>query len=345
MNFTKTKQAHSSAFTIIELLVAVGVTALLVSLMLTIVTNVMGGWSRSSGTLTSGNQARTVLDMITSDLQSMIIRRDGDVWLVASIQTSPVGDAWGTSGKPGTTASSSAANSSLYLPTLPAVTTPVTQPPAIDDYRFGKGGVWLRMITTVPDTNASGDPTKISAPRAVAYQIIRTKATTATNAEERYLFYRSEVSPDVTFTAGYNLLDSTKYYGSGVGSLLRTPTSATDKSTWLVANNVVDFGVRFFTRRSTGDLDPIFPKPTDLSFAATTPDSTKTGPGPDATPVRQIPDVAEVFIRILTDEGVNQIALLESAPTGYTPPGTWWDIVQANSRVYTRRIEIKSKGL
>ncbi|MEZ0217251.1 MAG: hypothetical protein ACAH89_08955 [Rariglobus sp.] len=311
--------------------------------MLTIVTNVMGGWSRSSGTLTSGNQARTVLDMITGDLQSMVLRRDGNVWLVASIQTSPAGEAWDTSGKPGTTASSSDANSSLYLPAFPAVTTPATQPPVMEDYRFGKGGVWLRMITTVPDTNAG--LTTISAPRAVAYQIIRTKATTAANAEERYLFYRSEVSPDVTFTNGYNLLDSTKYYSSGTGSALRTPTSGTDKSTWLVANNVVDFGIRFFTRRSTGDLDPVYPKPSDLSFAATTPDSTNAGPGPDATPVRQIPDVAEVFIRILTDEGVNQIALLENAPSGYTAPGTWWDIVQANSRVYTRRVEIKAKGL
>lgn len=339
MNFTRTQKSRSSAFTIIELLVAVGVTALLVSLMLTIVSNVMGGWSRSSGTLTAGNQARTVLDMITSDLQSMVLRRDGNVWLVASIQTSPSGNAWGASQKPATTSSSSDANSSLNLPALPAVTSPVTQPPAMEDYRFGKGGVWLRMITNVPDTNTAGDLTRISAPRAVAYQIIRAKATSATNAEERYLFYRSELTPDVTFTTGYNLLDSTKYYSSGTGSILRTPTSD-----MLVANNVVDFGVRFFTRRSTGELDPVFPKPTDLSFAATT-DSTKVGPGPDATPVRQIPDVAEVFIRVLTDEGVNQIALLENAPSGYTAPGTWWEIVNANSRVYTRRVEIKAKGL
>jgi type II secretory pathway pseudopilin PulG len=341
MNFIKYRKARSSAFTIIELLVAVGVTALLVSLMLTIVTNVMGGWSRSSGTLTAGNQARTVLDMITSDLQSLVLRRDGNVWLVASIQTSPSGEAWDPSGKLATTSSSSDPNSSLYLP---ALTTPVAQPPNIEDYRFGKAGVWLRMITNVPDTNASGDLTKLSAPRAVAYQIIRTKATASANAEEHYLFYRSELSPDVTFTTGYNLLDSTKYYTSGAGSILRTPTSGSDKSTWLVANNVVDFGVRFFTRRSTGELDPVFPNTNDLSFAATT-DTTKVGPGPDATPVRQIPDVAEVFIRILTDEGVTQIALMENAPAGYTAPGSWWDVVLANSRVYTRRVEIKAKGL
>ncbi len=338
MILTKTGASRSSsAFTIIELLVAVAVTALLVSLMLTIVVNITGGWSRSSGTLTSGNQARTVMDMITSDLQSAIMRRDGNVWLVSTIQAVPSGDAWGNSGKPATPSSSSAVDSSLYVPALPAVATPPNQPPNLEDYRFGKGGMWLRLITNVPDTNAN--LTKMSAPRAVAYQIIRRKVTTAANAEERYLLYRSELSPDITFTTGYNLLDSTKYYSSGAGSILRNPT---DDS--LVANNVVDFGVRFFTRRSTGELDPVFPDTGTLSFAATS-DTSKAGPGPDASPVRQIPAVAEIFIRILTDEGANQIALLENAPSGYTAPGTWWEIALANSRVYTRRVEIKASGL
>lgn len=280
------------------------------------------------------------MDMITSDLQSAVLRRDGNVWLVSSIQTSPSGDAWSGSGKPATATSTSGVNSSFYTPALPAVATPPSQPPNLEDYRFGKGGMWLRLITTVPDTNAVGDLSKLSAPRAVAYQIIRRKVTSVPGAEERYLLYRSELTPDLTFTAGYNLLDSTKYYASGIGSILRAPTDDC-----LVANNVIDFGVRFFTRRSTGELDPVFPNNAGaLSFAATS-DATKTGPGPDASPVREMPAVAEIFIRVLTDEGANQIALLESSPPGYTAPGTWWEIATANSRVYTRRIEIKATSL
>jgi len=74
------------AFTIIELLVAIGVTAILVTLMVTITINVLNAWNRSSGSLTAGNQARLVLDQISQDLQGVIIRRDLNVWLVATVQ-------------------------------------------------------------------------------------------------------------------------------------------------------------------------------------------------------------------------------------------------------------------
>ncbi len=321
----------SAGFTIIELMVAVAVTALLVSLMLTITVNVMGGWNKSSGTLTAGNQARTILDQMERDLQSAILKRDGNVWLVASIQTSASGGVWSYTKKPVTGSSSPAADSSYYIPALPALNA---LPADLETYRFGQGGVWLRFFTAVPDTNESNS--RISAPRAVAYQIVRNKVPN-NSSEERYLFYRSELAPDITFSTGYDLFDTVNYYSAGAGAVLRIPTEDA-----VIANNVVDFGVRFFTRRTTGELDLVFPDTADRSFAATS-DTAKVGPSVDATPVRQFPVVAEIFIRILTDEGATQIANLEATPPAIT--GDWWDIALANSKVYTRRIEIKSTGL
>lgn len=303
-------------FTIIELLVAVGVTALLVSLMLTIVVNVMGGWNRSSGTLTSGNQARTVLDILSRDLQSAIFKRDDNVWMAATFQTSGAGFEWASSGKPAV----------ITIPT-PTGSNPV--PSLEDSYRFGQAGAWLRFFATIPGSNSGTD---ISAPRAIAYQIVR-RSVSSGSAEQSYFLQRSEETPADTFTKGYNLF-SNVYYGA---SPLRAPTDDT-----VIANNVVDFGVRCFKRNTTtGNMDMIFPLSNSaLCFAATS--STKTGSGPnEASPVSNFPDVVEVFVRVLTDEGAQQIANLEAGRI----TGDWWTIVNANSRVYSRRVDIKSTSL
>lgn len=305
-----------SGFTLIELLVAVGVTALLVSLMLTIVVNVMGGWNRSSGSLTSGNQARTVLDILGRDLQSAIFKRNGDVWLAASIQTNGTGSgsAWGDSDKPTTV-------------TIPAIPASGQTLPALETYKFGQGGVWLRFIATIPGTNSGTD---ISAPRAISYQIVR-NSVSGSSAEQRYMLYRSEVNPQATFTNGYDLFNALYYSGD-----LRTPPTDT-----VIANNVVDFGVRCFKRNASNQLDLIFPDTDDRSFAATS-DSAKVGTGVDAANLkRNFPDVVEVYIRVLTDEGAQQIANLEAGRI----TGDWDTIVNTNSRVYSRRIEIKGTSL
>ncbi|MET0262012.1 MAG: hypothetical protein ABW223_03890, partial [Rariglobus sp.] len=93
-----------------------------------------------------------------------------------------------------------------------------------------------------------------------------------------------------------------------------------------------DFGVRVFEGTTLK-----FPVSATDNYAATssTPAGYTTG----------FPDSVEVFVRILSAEGAQQLALFENPPTGYTPSGTWWDIVQANSRVYTRRVDLKAKGL
>ncbi len=358
-------RSSRKAFTIIELLVAVGVTALMVSLMLTIVVNVLGGWNRSSGSLTSGNQARLVLDQIGRDLQSAIIKRDGNGWLVAGIQQdqntangsrggSGVPDAQWVATKPSGAGTDTTSLLTSYI--VPPGAVSGTTVPSIDDYRFGQGGVWLRFFTTSPDSN-NGDLHRISAPRAVAYQIVRLPVIQG-GTEYRYQLFRSEVRPGhanaalaarSTFAVGYNLMDPANLYNvpndtdnfgvlisSGVdqggepGSIRRPDRNQ------LIANNIVDFGVRLWTRNAAGVLEVAFPRTVaDLTFAATT---------DTAVPNRGFPEMAEVFVRVLTDEGVTQIANLES---GLTPDssGKWWEIALANSRVYSRRVEIKANSL
>lgn len=331
--YTSSKRS-TRGVTLIELLVAVGVTALLVSLMLTIVVNIAGSWNRSSGLLTSGNQARLVLDQLSRDLQAAIIKKDSNAWMAATIQDSApaIGD-WAGAGKPaGAASSATASTGSLYIPSL--ATNPL---PLLEDYRFGQGGMWLRFFSSVPDTNTPGMLDTLSAPRAISYQIVR-QSVVAGSTEKRYLLFRSEITPSITFANGYNLFDA-KYY-SGNAATVRTPLLDN-----VIANNVVDFGVRFYGRNAAGALVAQFPTTGDGVYVATS-DAAKVDPAyAGLQHVRDFPEYAEVFIRVLTDEGVNQIALLENAPAGYTAPGTWWEVVLANSRVYTRRIEIRAKSL
>lgn len=294
-------------FTIIELLVAVGVTALLVSMMLGIVVNITGGWSRSSGSLESGNQARVVLDQLTSDLQAAIIKNDSNVWMVAS---AGISDGWSAAGQ--------------NIGYIPAAVAPSL--PKLEEYRFGPAGVWFRFFSTVPGTNTAGQLSTLSAPRAVAYRMIR-RAVVSGSSEHRYQLYRSEVAPDLTFTEGYNLAAG-GYIAAGTGNTpgsIRTPDHNN-----LIANNVVDFGVRIL----------------DAAGAVRFPTADSL-PEYRATAGQTMPDSVEVFVRILSAEGAQQLALFEDRPAGYTPPAdaTWWSIVQGNSRVYTRRVDLKAKGL
>lgn len=303
--------------TLIELLVAVGVTALLVGLMLGIVINITKGWNRSAGSLESGNQARLVLDQITSDLQAAILRRDGNVWMAATVQTA--GNADWTAGTGANT---------LVIPTA--------VPPKLENYRFGPYGVWFRFFSTVPGTNVANDLTTLSAPRAVAYQIVRLPVV-AGSTEIRYQLFRSEVTPDVTFRVGYNLLDA-KYVSTDDGGSLtvRQPSRAN-----LIGNNVVDFGVRIYEGATIKFPLGATPPP----YAATS--ATVTSVPALAGYTTGVPDSVEVFVRILSNEGAQQLALFQNPPSGYTAPAgtTWWDIVEANSRVYTRRVDLKAKGL
>ena len=365
---------NSKGFTIIELLVATAITALLVSLMLTVVVNVLSGWSRSSGTLNAGGQARLILNQMATDLQGAILKRDGNVWLAATVQQnqpSTKGDAgvsdasWPATGKPSGVATSSSDNKSYYIP---AVVAPSTTPDLVS-YRFGQAGVWLRLFTGVSDTNAVG-LNNLSAPRAVSYQIVRMPVISG-SSEVRYLFFRSEVRPGdstaatavrSTFGQGYDLFAANGY---------NNPDDATNGGTapadagnirrptrfLILGNNVVDFGVRIWSRDPAGTLGIRFPTSIKIGYAATTRDNTTATP---ATPLTApasgaiaagnidygFPEVVEIFVRILTDDGVKQLALLENPPVGYTSTGeTWWSIVDKNSQVFTRRVDIKGQAL
>lgn len=353
-------------FTIVELLVAVGITALLVASMLIVTINVINVWGRTSGSLAAGNQARLILDQITQDLQAAVFQRDNNVWLAASIQ-----------GAQTTAAGDSAYSKADWTggTNLKPNTIDVDHEYDLASCKFGQAGVWLRFFTIPSDEN--DELTDVSAPRAIAYQIIRVGLGTAPNIQYTYQLFRSEVSPmdssvagRSTFEIGYDLFtaDVNGYNAQDDGwSLVNPQTLGNPKkrksnagnirmpnAQQLLANDIVDFGIRFYEPDSSTppNLIEIFPVDRRVGSAATrgllavTMDTSKNQPTYGYTPGNRsygYPTVAEVMVRILTAEGARLLQAYEENHLQTTDD--WWGIVEKNSQVYTRRIEIKATAL
>jgi len=314
-----------AGFTLLELLVAVAITLLLAGLTLAVTTGTLNLWRRTQDTFTAGSQAKLVLDLVERDMQAALCRRDanGTVWLAADVNNVPgnlVSHGWLTA--------------ALMRPATPESQRLVPDPVnglarGIADTRFGLSGVWLRFIAVTAESGS--EP---ALPRAIAYQIARrpvSGAVTGTNpAEIRYSLFRTIVSSPATFASGYNV--ATAY-----ASTLTNPGTGSDA----LATHVVDFGVWLHVREANGALRRIFPLDNaDLAHAATD----AVAPG-DAN---RFPEVADVMVRILTDEGARILDAMEkpagaiTRPAGYTSDAEWWwAVVEANSRVYTRRVELK----
>lgn len=310
MKMLNRKSAH--AFTLIELLVAVAVGVLIVALLVSVAASATTLWTRANGRIATAATARAVLDQVEADLQGAVFREDGNVWLAATVLT-----ATSNSGIWVTSSSSRPSTESLVLTEA-----------AIEDDRFGVAGTWLRFFTDVGGQNTANL-------RAVAYQIVRRAQSSASGAEVGYLLFRSVVTDANTFAAGYSLDPSSGGYRSALatsgsaGNVIRPPLDT------VMADHVVDFGVRFF-RYDVSGLQPLFPaiggswSNSELSHLVRL--------GPSGTSETVKPDVVEVMVRVLTEDGVRQLRNFENPPGGYVRSSTWWEIVTKNSHVYTRRI-------
>jgi hypothetical protein len=357
----RSKPTGRRSFTLVEFLVAAALTVVLAGLVLAAVAAVLGQWNRSIGRLGAAVQSRLALDQLTQDLQSAILRADGKVWLaVAVLPDTSLSGRW-----------QPAAVAAQAKPGNAHPRTLALGAPRIEEARFGVAGVWLRFFTTKPDTNASA--ADLSAPVAVGYQLIRQNATSSAASAPRYLLFRAEVrrtrtssGAPGTFEAGYNLDPSaspaTPYLAPNgtagdPGNLLRPPLGS------VLADNVIDFGVRLYVREG-GSLRLVFPaRPAGQGAAPAAGAPTTLAPpcaetehlagalpsAPGDHYRHAPPEVADVMIRVLTDEGARLIAAYEAGrlqpPAGVAPADYWWTLAEAHSQVFARRIVIPGRAL
>jgi hypothetical protein len=312
------------------------------------------------------------MEQLSADLQGAVLRPSSDVMFAATIPADQSvalnvgrGDAnvtdakWNvTDVKPGEAAGS-------------LVLNPADRD--LETYRFGQAGVWLRLFSTPPD-NSAATLSDLSAPRAVSYQIVRKQVGSAT-ALYAYQLFRSEVRPfgtnlttnaRSTFSNGYDLFGVNGYNDPSDATVGGTdPADAGNirrpRAEYVLGDGVVDFGVRIFTRNAAGVLEEAFPFDRRAAtapatqkrvFAATT-DATRTQP-PVAVPLGNFnsgatsygyPAVVEVMVRILTPDGIEIIQAYEDDPTRFGGAGKWWELAEANSKVFIRRIEVRTTAL
>ncbi len=314
------------------MLVAAIITLVLAGIILGMTTGVLNLWRRTQGGFTANTEAKLALDLLERDLQAAIHRRDSNAWLAVSIANDASGLAnrgWLTAGvrmKPG------GAESRRVLPGPDA-----SGERRLHDARFGLSGAWLRFFTTNVETSGS-------LPIAVAYQIARRPVSgdiVATNpAPVRYTLFRSAVSSQRTFETGYDILSG---YASGA-SADRAPVTITNpRNGDALAANVIDLGVWLYVRRGNRSLwPPIFPENDD--------DQSHIARGDSSVDPSRMPEVADVMLRILTEDGATQIDAIETGRVTRPPQyandaGWWWAVAEAGSRVFVRRVELKGGAL
>jgi len=322
------------AFTLLELLVAVTLTLGIAAVMLAVTAGTLTLWRRAQDRFSTAAQAQLALDFLERDLQAGVFRPDGStIWLAVTVANDAAGVAhhgWQTAArmKPATRES---------LAVLPRGSDERT--PTIADARFGLSGAWLRFIAH--NVESAG-----SLPVALSYQLARRPvsgavADTANPAEVRYALFRAAVAGDTSFAIGNDV--TAAGYGSGAeapaaeraASTLTNPNTGNDT----LVTNAVDFGVWLYVRDTAGALRRIFPADAaDLTHQARDPGG--------ADDDNRYPDVADVMLRVLSEDGARQVAAIEQGrvprPAGFADDAQWWwAVVEANSTVFVRRIELK----
>lgn len=318
-------------FTLVEVLVASAITVMLAALVLGVITSTLRFWTRAQARFASDVEAMLVLDQLERDLQAACGQDSGRTWLAADVTDSSATLAkhgWLISGgmKP-------AGGVSQRL--VPAATGSAA--PSISEARFGLSGVWLRLLTTNVETRTDTNPGSL--PVVVAYQICRRPVsgdvTVNSAAPVRYALFRSAVKSDETFASGLDVTAGGYASASTVptGSR-RAPTVMNPAKVDVLATGVVDFGIWLYRRGAGGELVRLFPaSPVHGSYSIS---------GSANAPI-----VADVMLRVLTEEGSRLVGAIESGTAGLVRPvehGSddewWWGTAVAHSRVYVRRIEI-----
>ena len=360
------KASDQRGFTILELLVAVSVTALLAAMLLNITSQVVSTQTTASGDLETNQVAQFILDRVQEDLQCAISRNDGNVWFAARLllDESNSGD-W----KPAKTNPKPIEESKrIFNEDWPAelrnqIMDENNQGPLLES-RFGVAGTWLRFFSQSRELES--ETTRRGGVRAIAYQIVRYGLTASPTSRARYQLFRSDVNSENTFNAGFNLHpEDGNYKNSGTNgpreaqniiNPIFQANSGDSPTGFSIANNVIDFGIRAYliekNSKGTGYLRQIFPRLDSKNHQYEYLASSHYDYQVDTNQrfLNAFPEVVDVMVRILTTEGESAISALEEGltpiPSEYSTPGEyWWDLAERNSEVYIRRIKIFSSSI
>lgn len=322
--------ASPAGFTLLELLVAAAITLVLAVLVLNVAQGALDLAQRTQGRGAAATTATLVLDRLEADLQSVWRAEPAGPALAVDLAADPAQLAvhgWfeqGVRQKPA---------GAVSLRPLPE--TEGANLPRIADARFGVGGAWLRLVTVTAESDA--EPAR---PRVVAWQVLRRPVSgrleAGNPAPVHYAVFRSAIGSATAFAHGPDV------QAAAYASTSRTPGGTRSPATVMnpagadaLAAPVIDLGIWLYRREADGTLRRLFPSgPADTAHVAD-----------PARPETQ-PDVADVMVRVLSDEGARRLAAIEAGqvtrPEQFADDGNWWwAVAEAHSWVHVRRVLLR----
>ncbi len=197
----------SRGFTLVELLVAMAITALIVTILVSITSLSLDTWNRSRSEIRASRQGKAMLDSLARDFESLVVRRGNDFeWLYAG--SNP------PSGGPGGTSSPNAVDLLFFT--------------AATDRYDGQIGV--------VNVDLGGDVS------AVGYQLAYKDAIggSSTPGFETFILYRKLINPDQTFTDLLGQTDLEAGFASATSGV-----DAIDADENFICENIYQFSVTF----------------------------------------------------------------------------------------------------
>jgi hypothetical protein len=287
-------------YTLLELVVAVGISVLILVMVVRLLGVVLGQVGRSVDGLGRQAEGSWAQAALVEDLQSMLTLHG---WSGATQFHSP-GDGWGSGGWDAVQVEGKPSETVVAYGASPS--------DGMEFERWGREGLQAAWLIQDPRMGRH-DPGGI---KAVAYQIQRMRLHP--EAFPRYYLTRSEVSAYQTVQQGYNLDQGDYAAGNGVGdafwsaSVLRRPGPR-----HVIASQVIDFGMRGFARDArSGRWGQVFPAPGGMNG--------------------RVPEMWAGFVRVLSEEGAQQIENLEQGRTA----GDWWQVAVEHSELLTFRVTV-----
>ncbi|MDQ8187564.1 prepilin-type N-terminal cleavage/methylation domain-containing protein [Pelagicoccus sp. SDUM812002] len=318
-----------AAFTLIELIVSLAITAVIAFFVFSFATNLAELWRKTEGGVDTELDAQIALDRIAMDLESAIFQERKDeesneltMFAVSAISKDDL--------QPQET--------SRWNRWLGVAKSERPDEFHFDpaNHRYGWGGAWVRFFSAAPSFNA------------ISYHIARRRVFDDSLAPARYLLHRAVVAQNETLLGGLDIVEGK--YAQG-----EAPNRTFDvlAQPWLesvILEDVVDFGIRLYvfekdfngTDDSPRGLRLIFPAD---GFGKIDDDDDEHLASSFATGdySERYPDVIEIFLRVLDDPGADLLVLLEEGE-GLLD---YEEIIDKHSRLYRRMIRMpgrESKG-
>lgn len=309
-------------FTLVEVCVSTALSLLLLLSLTVAVMNVSKQGRQLADHLDRGSRVRLLTSLLVSDLQSAIVRQDGNTWLAIDIL-----DGTDNSGSWVAASGQKPAEASLQLdPREKDDKGREWADP--EDYRFGTGGMWLRFITTAADRDVFTDGKAVPGDvNAVSYQLIRrampSSAYMSDAANASYQLFRSIVRSDHTFENGYVIDEYSGGAAQGDPGEMKSPSEDS-----MLCDNIIDFGVIIHEWNEEGKYVQGFP----MRHESLPPLKDKKR---YRVPQDGVPASIEVLVRVLSASGARELRGLEQQGIS---PERWWEFARRHSRVYSRSV-------